>query len=108
TAPPPWGCRVSSRNPARRCRTLAPWPGRRPSRSSGGSSWLLLRYGPALGDLAQRPGVEVVQLVAALSLRVHEAGGFEHVDVLRDCLPARAQPVLADEPRAQLEQGLAV
>jgi hypothetical protein len=45
----------------------------------------------------ERLGVEVVELVAAFSPRLDEAGGFENVEVLRDRLPRGTEPVLKGE-----------
>jgi hypothetical protein len=53
-------------------------------------------------------GYEVVELVAPLAPRLDEAGGFEHVEVLRDCLPGGTEPVFERETRADLEERLAV
>src|SRR4051812_14083322 len=49
-----------------------------------------------------------MELVPALPARGHEAGGLEHVEVLRHRLPRRAEPVLHREARAELEQRLPV
>src|SRR5687768_2090289 len=63
---------------------------------------------PALGDGPERRGVQVVELVATLAAGPHQARSLEDVQVLRDGLPGRGEPVPADQPAAQLEQRLAV
>src|SRR5690554_1020167 len=67
-----------------------------------------VRYGPPPYDLAQRPGVDVMELVPALPCRVHQTRRLQHLQVLRDGLPGRGEPVLDRQPGADLEQGLAV
>jgi hypothetical protein len=63
---------------------------------------------PALGDLAQRRCVEVMELVTTLSFRFHEASRLKDVHVLRDRLSGRAHAVLGGEPGTELEQRLSV
>src|SRR5918995_4655530 len=63
---------------------------------------------PSVGDGSQWGRVDVVELEPTLPARAYETGGLEHVEVLRDRLPRRAQAVLHDQPRADLEQGLSV
>jgi len=64
--------------------------------------------GPALDDRAQRGGVEMVELVAALAAGAHEAGLLEDGEVLGDGLARGTQAVPVDQSRAEREQGLAV
>ncbi len=66
------------------------------------------RVVPALRDLPQRRCVEVMELVATLPSRSHEARRLEDVEVLRDRLSGRTQAVLRGEPGADLEQRLPV
>src|SRR4051794_36560816 len=49
-----------------------------------------------------------MELVPALAAGGDEAGLLQDVQVLGDGLPARAEPVPADQPGAQLEQRLVV
>src|SRR5215207_9763487 len=63
---------------------------------------------PPSGDLLQGIGVDVVEFEAPVASDLHEAGRFEHLQVLRDPLARRAEAVLHREPRAQLEEGLAI
>ena len=50
----------------------------------------------------------MVELVPAFLLSLDEAHRLQYVEMLRDRLPGRAQPVLHDESRADLEQRLPV
>jgi hypothetical protein len=63
---------------------------------------------PSVGDMLQRPSVEVVELVAALPAGDDQAGGLQHVEVLGDRLAGGGEPMLHGQPRADLEQGLVV
>jgi len=47
-----------------------------------------LRVGlePSVGDVLQRPSVEVMELAAALPAGDDQAGGLQHVEVLGDGL----------------------
>src|SRR5690348_14691054 len=49
-----------------------------------------------------------MELVPALLPRPDQAGGLEHVEVLRDRLPRQAEPVVGQQPPAQLEERLTV
>src|SRR5215207_3306459 len=63
---------------------------------------------PSVDDGSQWGRVDVVELEPTLPAGAYETGGLEHVEVLRDRLPRRAQAVPHDQPRADLEQGLSV
>ena len=60
-------------------------------------------------DLLERRAVEVVELVPAVAFdRHHEAGALEHVEMLRDRLARRVDPVLHQQARTELEQRLTI
>src|SRR5262249_19670568 len=63
---------------------------------------------PPLDDRFERRGVDVVELVPALTAGLHEARGLQDVEVLRDRLPRRAKPVLRRQARADLKERLPV
>src|SRR5690606_34476612 len=81
--------------------------GRRRRSSSPRASWGLLG-GPALRDLRERSRVESVELVAAAPLGGYQPRALEHVEMLRDRLPARRDAVLHRQSAADLEQRLLV
>jgi hypothetical protein len=70
----------------------------------------LRRIGPEPSghDALKRFGVQVVELVAALASCLDQARGFQHGKVLADRLAGQPQTVLGRQPRADLEQGLAI
>src|SRR6185437_6838350 len=57
---------------------------------------------PAIGDLVDRDGVEIVPLLAPVSLRRDEVGCLEDREMLRHRLPRHVGPL------AKLAQGLSV
>src|SRR5262245_65164872 len=63
---------------------------------------------PAVDDALERRRVDVVELVAALASCLDQAGGLEQLEVLRDRLAGRSEPVLGRQARAELEQPLPV
>jgi hypothetical protein len=63
---------------------------------------------PPFDDRPQRSAVEPVELESPLPLRRHQAGAFEHFEMLRDGLPGRTDAVLHREPAAKLEERLTV
>ena len=49
-----------------------------------------------------------MELVPAFAPRLDQAGGLEDVEVLRDRLPRRGEPVVGDQSGAELEECLSV
>ena len=63
---------------------------------------------PPLDDRFERCGVDVVELVPALAPGLDQTRSLENVEVLRDRLPRRAEPVLGRQTRADLKERLPV
>ena len=63
---------------------------------------------PPFRDLLERRAVEVVELVPAFAFDPNQTGGLEHLEVLRDRLTRRVDPVLHQQATTELEQGLTV
>src|SRR5690606_17147824 len=110
TGPPRGGRRSAAGSLPSRCRTPGPWPGHRPARwSRSRGSWDgFLSGGPALGDRAQRPCVDVVELVPALPPGTEQARVLQRREVLGDGLPRGGRAVLHGQPAADLEERLPV
>jgi hypothetical protein len=63
---------------------------------------------PAIEQVLQRRGIEVVERVPTLVAGADQAGRHEQVEVLGDGLPGRAKLMLGRQPCAQLEQRLPI
>src|SRR6266851_5694123 len=63
---------------------------------------------PSIGNAFERLSVDAVKLVSTLSAGFDQAGGLQHIEVLRDRLPRRAEPILVRQACADLKQGLPI
>lgn len=61
-----------------------------------------------MGEPPQWFSIQMMEFVPAVPARGHQTGGRQHVQMLRNRLPARCELVAHGEPCAELEQGLAV
>ena len=63
---------------------------------------------PAIDDLPEWLGMQIVEFELTPSLSGYQAGLFQHIEMLGNTLPARGDLVLHREACAQFEQSLSV